>query len=882
MIEKTNSPTLRLFIGEEYQVRVETRQEMSNSPFAAVYEKAIEEVKDIVKRQEDWNKIPEIKKRPFDANNVVAFTGNRGSGKTSAMLSVCGFLEEDGAGNGVKFVVHPTIDPGSFEPAESIVGTLVSSLYYQYTNDKKLAEKEEGKRRKLEIEFQKVLMNVQMLHKHREGPFGDPREQENPYSVLDRLSSTSQLKSNIQELIKLFLEVMYEAEATNMRLLIPIDDLDLNMEHAYALAEDLRKYLIQPNIIILVALRLEQLREAVEEKYIGLFRDKLENQEPAERKDILGRIEKMSLAYLEKIFPSSRSITMPELTNISWARSKHNHVYIGTRENYALRGEIAGGADTLEIALLKTIAEHTGVVMIKPGEFIHPMVPLTLRELHNFVAFLDRLPERNSVEGKLNALEEFRSYFITYWVGRTFPQSIEKIINDLTGTAYEIRNKRVVEELVIFFKNIDEELVGGHPTEWSDDENEYSRINHRGNLPGNVSIGDWQAAIHMYERYSSRPLTSLIRFCISTLYTIDIQRELLLEEHKRLKYLVGGSWFNPVIEKIIPSRFGPGNLQYRPFNDLPSFFAMLSPDSKKTNLENSKPASEAIAWFGHFLSFGQVAQNRFRASKEIYYNLSLSSNQGGGQVKNGVFDMFAFLFWYLIPEENFKRFSNLDDKLRNEYVSEEIFGKPVEAAFIAQMEVIDYISKNLRAEIEAIAKNRIIGNRGEWKLIDEIDAMCIGIERLLKNVEIIIDGKSLDEHWRNWKFWVWFRENRDKNTYLMELLSQLDHSLFHAKQVKTVEEQIHERVIDSSKRSLLGKLISVFERSNGKTKKGDKTKGKARKLLIEFGEFMNESQKIDLQEALTAATKEWQSIPKRNYLSEVALKIAKSLHETIK
>lgn len=49
-------------------------------------------------------------------------------------------------------------------------------------------------------------------------------------------------------------------------LIIAIDDLDLCNSDVYKMAEQIRKYLIVPQVIIIMAVRMEQLKLCVQEK----------------------------------------------------------------------------------------------------------------------------------------------------------------------------------------------------------------------------------------------------------------------------------------------------------------------------------------------------------------------------------------------------------------------------------------------------------------------------------------------------------------------------------------------------------------------------------------------------------------------------------------
>ena len=76
---------------------------------------------------------------------------------------------------------------------------------------------------------------------------------------LSRMGESTALKRELKFLIKTYLEFMVSKNGTK-KLLIAIDDLDLCNANAYKMAEQIRKYLIIPDVVIIMALKIEQLQ----------------------------------------------------------------------------------------------------------------------------------------------------------------------------------------------------------------------------------------------------------------------------------------------------------------------------------------------------------------------------------------------------------------------------------------------------------------------------------------------------------------------------------------------------------------------------------------------------------------------------------------------
>ena len=70
------------------------------------------------------------------------------------------------------------------------------------------------------------------------------------------------------DLIKDYLQFMNKSQG-KQQLIIAIDDLDLCSANAYKMAEQIRKYLIIPNVCIVISVKIDQLELCVREKKTG-------------------------------------------------------------------------------------------------------------------------------------------------------------------------------------------------------------------------------------------------------------------------------------------------------------------------------------------------------------------------------------------------------------------------------------------------------------------------------------------------------------------------------------------------------------------------------------------------------------------------------------
>lgn len=86
-------------------------------------------------------------------------------------------------------------------------------------------------------------------------------------------------------------------------LLLRIDDIDLNAGKAAEMLEYIRKYFVQPNILILVALKMEQVNLVLKK----IFKSNYDSSQP----NNVG-LDLMVERYLTKLIPHNQRIYMPE------------------------------------------------------------------------------------------------------------------------------------------------------------------------------------------------------------------------------------------------------------------------------------------------------------------------------------------------------------------------------------------------------------------------------------------------------------------------------------------------------------------------------------------------------------------------------------------
>lgn len=242
-------------------------------------------------------------------NNIFLFVGDRGTGKTSCMLSIGGLLRKEKSRREEFKDVYPSIssldfysidliDPSYFDSHHNIISLFLAKLYAKYKekvkNDERITENRK-------ISFLNALSTAQ---KHAQLLLVNSDSSDmNVIEQLENLSAAVDLKEDLKKLVDAYFECF---DLKDSILLLRIDDIDLNAKEGNIMAEHIRKYFIQSNILVLMALKLDQLEIIKKNEYAELF--KLNGNE-----EMIGN---MVERYLAKLFPQNQRVYMPDIDDI--------------------------------------------------------------------------------------------------------------------------------------------------------------------------------------------------------------------------------------------------------------------------------------------------------------------------------------------------------------------------------------------------------------------------------------------------------------------------------------------------------------------------------------------------------------------------------------
>ena len=329
-------------VNDEYKIKIETAKEFKGSIFEEVYHAASKNLSEIIYQSNNG--------KDYDTyNNIIAFTGERGKGKSSSMISFRNALPQSFDNkNSIEFfntngyhLIHnhnflqiDVIDPSLFRGNESLFEIVVAKMFAKFQNEIKQNKISDDDKREIIKLFQKVFDNMKIINSDKSYLYN-----QDSIEALSNLAYSSNLKEVFFSLVDKYLNVFEDKKSF---LLIAIDDFDLNISKAYEMLEDIRHFLIQKRIILLVACKIEQLKDSVVNEIVKDYRHKLNLEQKNkiynlttidERKSsrfddrkisnsfeisneyILIEQSNKAEKYIEKLIPFNHQIFIPSLTD---------------------------------------------------------------------------------------------------------------------------------------------------------------------------------------------------------------------------------------------------------------------------------------------------------------------------------------------------------------------------------------------------------------------------------------------------------------------------------------------------------------------------------------------------------------------------------------
>lgn len=654
-------------IGEENKPKIEKYKDLKDSIFKEQYNKVLESIAEHIEnvKRENGNSITFEK-----FNNIFAFIGDRGSGKTSCMMSIAEMLEfgeykenniiihdQEKPKQNTSFYVLDLIDPSFFDSEFNIIELIIGKMFSTF---KKSLDKNNTKA--FECESETIYKKSELIKKFQEVQKDLKASQKKTFEDGDNIESLLNLASNVnlKESIKGLIDSFLDYFKNNNYLVIPIDDIDINTKHADIMVEEIRRYFVLPNVIILMAAKLSQLSHVLNLKHFREYEKLLDKAISSDD------IKEMSERYLEKLIPTEHRIYLPEVENLYLASLKiiNND---GSEDNEYI---------TVKEAVTSLIFTKTRYLFYHTKGVTNFIVPSNLRELRHLIFLLYKMEDNNelkrgNVDGALYNKTIFKKYFFETWTENNLDSNGKKIASELISIADAgVFNKMAISLIYHNYKS------------YIDSNDELKNIVDKSNNFYNISLGDVLAIVDYLDDkvlyFSDRKLLFFIR----SLYSIKLYEyyDEITEDHEiHEKYekesillnderfvglsnydkIIGGNYINSNIKQLLPGGYD-SILKIR-FDIIKGLINKIN--DKKNNDDIAKlidhldntVALNIVEFFALIISrkFDSKALNSnlyYRQSKEIYYNSDLSN-----LTKNITIDISSIFYNITRIEETYNR-----------------------------------------------------------------------------------------------------------------------------------------------------------------------------------------------------------------------------------
>lgn len=650
-------------------------------------------------------------------NNIIAFVGERGSGKTTLVNEFRRILygmNSEKKGNwlqhmnqsaavdyyqnmSMNFLVLDPLDASLLEEKENIIELIWANMYDCFDR-----RAHQNNNMNNASQIKEIIQGFNEVYKDYRQICRQNQDDGVEVSVLNKLknmSSSTKIREIFGKLLQDYLDFMLKEKVDRKYLVVTIDDLDMNLYKGFEILEQIHKYLSYPQIIVLLALDYEQASLLSETHFMKnmLMGDRTQDTR------VLRHARKLSYDYMLKVIPVNNRIYLLDKDVL-------------LKQAFIRANDVNENNLSIKEYFLYKFAEKTGIYYDGRGLKKHFCVPTTVRETVGYNSFLDTLFSIPKIENKESEKSEkllrFNKYDQNY---RRVNQDVkERLVYQLLNSEQRSRFKMIMERAL---ERRAQYVVNFIP-EWLENKSVIDGVD-----DANYVYGDLLEGLYSYGRkkYEDKAMVH----CILASFTVEMTREyysyLYNEDGEknvsegRLKSFIGnsfgGKWFGDIIP-VIPD-ITKNTLENAGFKD-------------KFNLINNKIK------FSHLFPEDRNFEIQQLDAQQIFEILRKE------QVVENLCCLLMFLYNYRtekesveIPELSFEFIRGIKEgttegvievTIKAQYASFDIFG------FMGELESCDSKIENIKKSIRAGLLNSLQlqygmapGNRKLGRIEKEIE-----------------------------------------------------------------------------------------------------------------------------------------------------------------
>jgi len=283
------------------------------------------------------------------------------------------------------------------EKGEDIFQIVLAQMYQKFQQlykSNQLVQSEEGEfgyqarelQKKLEDLYKKTCALEEMSNSHA-------RAGESYMSGLRTLASSQKLKGEFAKLTEDYLMQMrykynsFQEMGKQHFLVITVDDVDLNIQNGFSMLEKIHRYLMLPNIIVLLSIDYQEMLQICMRNFFKVllkFDSALKNGEEF--------VRELSVDYLDKVLPINYRIYLPDISD------KYLHYKLNEKEQGTKK------------FLLGNLYQKSGAIFDSQGLKRHFYEPKSMRVLADFTMLLNSLDVLPLSDEKLSEQDKREIY----------------------------------------------------------------------------------------------------------------------------------------------------------------------------------------------------------------------------------------------------------------------------------------------------------------------------------------------------------------------------------------------------------------------------------------------------------------------------------------
>lgn len=499
-------------------------------------------------------------------HTLISFIGNRGTGKTSVMLTVlrrlqtlrlCKEMEPSLKPlSSSSFICLEPIDAGILQSGEDIIEIVLARMFnylQQVTNGNNLRAQYQEELRSLYREFDKLYQNLCRLRKG-----GHFLEGESALRELQNLASSHSTAREFKDLVwhlLTYIKILNGCKK-NQYLVVALDDIDMygegRSQNCYTLLEEIFDYLSIPGIIVLATYNETLLKKNCSNHLREKFFENRKSSEcsSTERTEVKNLVQQ----FLEKLIIEEYRIYMPMLARVDVSNQVGMSVRLDKSKDPELCSMFGDGNEIVvpvKTFLLRLIANRTNVYFDSRGKKRHFFEPYNLRDLSVFWRLLEALdnPANKGNSDQERTYANNRSKLFSYTMN---PFASEKLEEGEGEYLYKLSQQPLERQERVLIDDI--------KRRWQSQESQKEK---RAFLEGRWqhSYGELLHCLYYATRLQHNGMSKELIYCILSNYSLILNQLYYAsdfktggESRKTFSQFVGtsiaGGWANDMLPKL--------------------------------------------------------------------------------------------------------------------------------------------------------------------------------------------------------------------------------------------------------------------------------------------------------------------------------------------